>query len=88
MSESGIIGDYMSIPPEQLSEDLKNRLNQETQKIMQDCLKNVESRISKERNLLDRFAQELLKKEELDYDEIQNIFNEYGYKREATKDVK
>ncbi|HOX54788.1 MAG TPA: AAA family ATPase [Candidatus Omnitrophota bacterium] len=81
MSDANIIGDYMSIPTEQLSEDLKNKLNHETQKIIHDCLKDVNELLSKEKNLLDRFAKELLEKEELDYDQIQAIFNEYGHKR-------
>ena len=34
--------------------------------------------MTKERPLLERFVKELLEKEELDYDEIENIFNEYG----------
>jgi len=34
--------------------------------------------LSKERLLLDRFAKELIKKEELEYDEIEGIFKEYG----------
>jgi cell division protease FtsH len=81
MSDSGLIGDYMSIPPQQISEDLKNKLNHETQKILQGCLKDAQELLTKEKSLLDRFAKELVAKEELDYDQIQAIFNEYGHKR-------
>jgi cell division protease FtsH len=81
MGESGFVGDYTSIPQEQISESLKESLNQETQKIMQGCLKEVEDLLSRERPLLDRFAKELVAKEELEYDEIQAIFKEYGYQK-------
>ena len=57
---------------------MKETLNGETQKIFQGCLKDVEHLLSKEKDILDRFAQELIKKEELDYDEIDSIFKEYG----------
>ena len=78
MSEKSFIGDYTAIPESQLSEKLKEELNDETGKIFQKCLKNVEDLLTKERILLDRFAKELLEKEELDYDEIDAVFKEYG----------
>ncbi len=78
MSEKSYIGDYTVIPESQISEKLKEELNDETGKIFQKCLKNVEDLLTKERPLLDRFAKELLEKEELDYDEIDAIFKEYG----------
>ncbi|MCM8799172.1 MAG: AAA family ATPase [Candidatus Omnitrophica bacterium] len=64
-----------------LSEKVKEELNNETQEILQECLKEVEELLRREEALLDRFAQELLIKEELDYDEIEAIFKEYGKSR-------
>ncbi len=78
MGISGHIGDYDIIPAEQLSESLKQRLNEETNQILQKCLKEVETLLKKEIELLDRFAKELLEKEELEYDAIEAIFAEYG----------
>ena len=43
--------------------------------VWDDLLKDL---LKKERVLLDRFANELLTKEELEYDEIESIFREYG----------
>ena len=40
----------------------------------------MEELLMKEKELLDRFVKELLAKEELDYDEIDAIFQEYGKK--------
>ncbi|MFH0941297.1 MAG: hypothetical protein V1840_05535, partial [Candidatus Omnitrophota bacterium] len=71
------LGDFTAIPESQLSERLKQELNGETEKIFQDCVKDVENLLRQEIVLLDRFANELLKKEELEYDEIDAIFKEY-----------
>jgi cell division protease FtsH len=78
MGGNNYLGDYTAIPPAQLSEKLKEDLNEETGKIFQSCLKSVEELLTKERPILDRFAKELIEKEELDYDEIDAIFKEYG----------
>jgi cell division protease FtsH len=78
MGEKNYLGDYTVIPDTQLSEDVKQELNSETNKVLQQCHKDVEELLVKERPLLDRFAKELLQKEELDYDEIDAIFKEYG----------
>ena len=78
MNDANLLGDYTSIPESQLSEKVKETLNDETQKIFQKCLKDVENLLSKEKEILERFVKELLEKEELDYDEIDSIFKEYG----------
>ena len=78
MSEAGFLGDYTAIPQSQLSDSIKEKLNNETDKIFKSCLKEVEELLKKERPLLDRFAKELIEREELDYDEIDSIFKEYG----------
>jgi len=87
MGDSGYIGDYTQIPAggsfqekagaEQLADELKLKLNNDTSKIIKDCLKEVEDLLKSERVILDRFAKELLAKEELEYDEIEAIFKEY-----------
>lgn len=78
MNDAGLIGDYTVIPWSQLSENIKQVLNEETQKIFQNCIKDVEKLLLKEKGILERFVKELLEKEELDYDEIDTIFKEYG----------
>lgn len=89
MGESGLIGDYSLLANmstsfgifrgddvSYISEDLKGSLNRDVQKILNDCLKEVEQLLVKESSLLDRFAKELLVKDELNYDEIEVIFKE------------
>src|SRR3989338_10926881 len=78
MSDAGFVGDYSAIPESQLSESLKEKLNAETDKIIHNCLKDVENLLKKEWALVERFVKELLEKEELEYDEIEAIFREYG----------
>ncbi len=78
MGGNGFVGDFTSIPHEQMSEVMKDKLNQETNQVIQKCLKDVESLLTKERHIYERFANELLAKEELEFDEIEAIFNEYG----------
>ena len=78
MGESGFLGDYTSIPESQISEDLKEKLNQETNKIFQHCLKEVDALLTKEKPVLERLVKDLLEKEELEYDEVEAIFQEFG----------
>ncbi len=78
MGEKGFVGDYTKIPKEQLSEALKERLNAATQRLLQQSVEEVEMTLKSEAHILERFAQELLKRDELDYDEIVAIFREYG----------
>jgi len=78
MNDSGLIGDYTLIPESQISDGTKETLNQETNKIIKSCLKDVEDLLNKEKEVAERFVKELLEKQELDYDEIDAIFKEYG----------
>ncbi|OED35974.1 hypothetical protein AB834_03490 [PVC group bacterium (ex Bugula neritina AB1)] len=79
MSENtSTIGDYASIPKELLSENLKQRLNKEVDDLINSSIKEVEGLLRKEWDIVDRFVKELLTKQELEYDEIEAIFKEYG----------
>ena len=78
MGNIDFVGDYSIIPPTQLSESLKEKLNTETTKIMKACLKEVEDLLKKEWQIVERFVKELLEKDELEYDEIEAIFKEFG----------
>ena len=78
MNDAGLVGDYTMIPESQISENTKDMLNKETNKIMQGCLKSVEELLKKEWPIAERFTKELLAKDELDYDEIEAIFKEFG----------
>jgi len=78
MGNSLFLGDYSLIPESQISNEFKEKLNQETQEILQKCYGEVESLLKKEWKMVERFVSELLEKEELEYDEIEAIFAEFG----------
>ncbi|MBI5210331.1 MAG: AAA family ATPase [Elusimicrobia bacterium] len=78
MSDEGLVGDFTRIPKEQLSDGLKEKLNNATQRLLQGAMVEVETALKTEGHILERFARELLAREELDYDEIVQIFMEYG----------
>ncbi|MDP3142772.1 MAG: AAA family ATPase [Candidatus Omnitrophota bacterium] len=82
-SMSGSLGIYRGENVSYISEDIKAKLNSDVQQILIDSLKEVEDLLLKESALLDRFAQELLAKDELNYDEIEAIFKEFGKTRPA-----
>ncbi len=82
MGSNGFLGDYGVIPEHQLSDDIKSKLNQETYAILHQCAKDVEEFLRREWTLVDRFAQELVRRNELEYDDIHAIFAEYGKARE------
>jgi len=94
MGKSGLVGNYSLLETMRsdygvfrgesvsfVSEEIKQRLNNEVQEILQECLREVEDLLRKESGLLDRFAQELLAKDELNYDEIEAIFKDFGKSR-------
>lgn len=94
MGESGLIGDFYALDlnrrsPFQetganISEETKRLLDKDTQSIMHKCLREVMELLKKEEPLIDRLAQELVAKEELNYDEIEAIFKEFGKARPSS----
>jgi len=91
MGKSGIIGDFHALDFYKLlggfpliSEETKTRLDNDVHDIMQTCLKETMELLKKEEALIDRLAEELIKKEELNYDEIEAIFKEFGKVRPSS----
>ena len=78
MGTGGVIGDMSSLPAGERSNELCDRLNRETQDLLGERLKATEALLRENWQIVERFAKELLEKEELDYDEIAAIFSEYG----------
>lgn len=94
MGKTGLIGNYSLLASlsndigvfrgenaSYISETVKTQLTHDVQDILSECMIEVEELLRKERPLLERFAQELLAKDELNYDEIEAIFVEYGKAR-------
>jgi len=82
MSSIGMVGNFSFYETtghgSDLAESTKEKLNAETQSILQACLKDVEELLKKEWKVTEHIANELLAKEELEYDEIDAIFKDYG----------
>ncbi|MBI3322620.1 MAG: AAA family ATPase [Candidatus Omnitrophica bacterium] len=91
MGSNGFVGDYEVLlgssifrgasQGDRLSDRMKEKLNEETHLILNQCLRDVDGLLKREDVLLERFASDLLKKEELEYDEIEAVFAEYGKQR-------
>jgi len=86
MGPSGVIGNYAITQNNQaihstMSETFKNQLNNETQSILKECEKETEEFLRREWEMVELFAKLLLEKEELNYDEIEEIFAQHGKAR-------
>ena len=63
-----------------ISDATREKLDEDVQEILRTCLTEAKEVLLKHRDLLDYFAQELLRKSELEYDEIEAIFNKFNLK--------
>jgi len=77
--DSQLFGGY------QLSEETRQRMERDVQTILQTCIKEVEEILTREKELLDNFSQQLVTKGELEYDEIVEIFKKHGKERPKEK---
>ena len=78
MGTRGLVGDFTAIPKDSMSSKLKEELNTETLEIMNTCLNKVNECLTKDWNIVEDMAQEMLKKEELTFNEVEEIFKKYG----------
>ncbi|MCX5778862.1 MAG: AAA family ATPase [Elusimicrobia bacterium] len=78
MGTGGFVGDYSIIPENQISSNLKERLNNETIALLNECLGKVEVFLKQEWPLVETIARELMEKDELDYDVIEALFKGQG----------
>ena len=91
MGTNGFIGNYEVLAGswmfrggatgEYISDHTKERLDEEMHRILTECLKDVETLLMREDVLLERFKDELLAKDELEYDDIEVVFAEYSKQR-------
>lgn len=89
MGNTGLIGNFAAVNEATnyqassiiVSDTTKEKLDSDVQKILKDCLDDVTRILTEEKELLDYFANELLEKEELDYDEIEAIFAKFKKER-------
>ena len=84
MGKSGFLGSMEQMierfGQSYISDKTREKLDGDVQEILQACLNEAKEVLLKHRDLLDYFAQELLRKNELEYDEIEAIFNKFNLK--------
>ncbi|MFA5087925.1 MAG: AAA family ATPase [Candidatus Omnitrophota bacterium] len=91
MGKSGLLGDFHAFSTHGetfISEKTKETLDNDVQDILQNCLREVTEILSQKKDLLEYFAQELIKKEELEYDDIETIFNKFGLQSASRMQLK
>ncbi len=81
---SELVCNFSVIQDEEISDPLKDKLNSETLKILQDCTKKVDEFLTSEWQITEHFARVLIEKEELDFDEIDAIFKSFNKENSAT----
>jgi len=84
MGDKGLVGDFTVIPDQEISNNLKETLNNETVHILNDSLEKVEQFLKKEWDLVEALAQKLIKEEELDYDAIVELFKIMGREKDIS----
>lgn len=78
MGKEGYIGDFTAIPKEEISSKLKEDLNDQTREILNSCLKKVDDCLKENWNIVEDIVKELLLKEELECEEVEEIFKKHG----------
>ncbi len=63
MGESGLIGNYHSLPPNALSDVMRDRLMNDTNALLNKAIKEAEAVLRAEWPIVERFASELLKRD-------------------------
>ena len=81
MGPSGLLGNFAAAGASYISEETKRKIDEDVQQILNECLKEVEDILQGEKELLEHFSQQLIEKEELEYDDIVEIFKKYGKER-------
>ena len=78
MGKEGYIGDFTAIPKEEISSKLKEDLNDQTREILNSCLKKVDDCLKENWSIVEDIVKELLLKEELECEEVEEIFKKHG----------
>ena len=71
------MGDYSTVEKD-LSDRLKQKLNDDVTSILQKCLNHALEILSREKELLEKMAESLIEKITLEYDEVTEICQKYG----------
>jgi cell division protease FtsH len=84
MGESGFVGDFSAIPKEEISQSLKEKLNNETLAILSTCKSKADKFLRDNWDAVDAVAKRLVKDKELDFDELEETMAAVGEKKAET----
>jgi cell division protease FtsH len=87
MSESGFVGDFSAIPKEEVSQNLKEKLNNETLEILNLCKVKAEKFLKENWDAVDVVAKRLIKDKELDFDELEETMATVGKRKPEPEPV-
>ncbi|MDR0617946.1 MAG: AAA family ATPase [Endomicrobium sp.] len=85
MGNNGMVGNFSVIPKEEMSQSLKEKLNNETISIINSCYSKVEEFLKSNWNAVDALAKRLVKDKELDFDELEEVMEAVGKKKPKTE---
>ncbi|MDR0800409.1 MAG: AAA family ATPase [Endomicrobium sp.] len=86
MGNNGFIGDFSAIPREEMSQSLKEKLNNETMSIMNLCYAKIEKFLKINWDAVDAVAKKLVAEKELDFDELEEAMETVGKRKSKSVD--
>jgi cell division protease FtsH len=81
MGENGYVGDFSAIPKEEVSQSLKEKLNNETLAILNVCKSKADKFLRDNWDAVDAVAKRLVKDKELDFDELEETMASVGKRK-------
>ena len=88
MGREGYIGDFTVIPKDEISSKLKEDLNDQTREILNSCLKKTDDCLKENWDVVEDVIKELLLKDELECEEVEEIFKKHGKSKQPVKEEK
>jgi cell division protease FtsH len=85
MGNSGFIGDFSVMSPENMSQSLKEKLNNDTMSLINLCYTRVEEILKKNWDCVDTVAEKLIVEKELDFDRFEEIMESVGKRKNSDK---
>jgi cell division protease FtsH len=87
MGDSGFIGDFSTMSSENMSQSLKEKLNNDTISLLNLCYRRVEELLKKNWDCVDTVAENLIVEKELDFDRFEKIMETSGTKKKLDSNV-
>jgi cell division protease FtsH len=81
MGNGGFVGDFSVIPREEMSQSLKEKLNNETISIINSCYARIEEFLKTNWDAVDAVAEKLISEKDLDFDELEEVMETVGKRK-------